>query len=200
MRRMIVAALAAVTLMAGALPAAAADELPSIVDVATADGNQFDRNSWDFDIVTEAIIATGLVDTVNGLGAENTVFLPYDAAFRRLVWEATGKWYWSEKQVFDAAVDALGVDAIRNVVLYHVVPGAAVDYKTALANDGLAVGTALSPDLKLTIDVKRGKWLQIDDLDTNDRDAFVPRWAADIETSQGFIHPVTRVLRPIDLP
>ncbi len=125
----------------------------------TADGNKFDRNWNDYDIVTEAVLAVLAAKPSSAVGVladgkvALTAFLPTDRAFRNLVGDLTGKWYRSESKVFDALVAAVGVDTVEAVLLYHVVPGATVTRKDALKADGAVLQTALA-GASVTVDVK----------------------------------------------
>ena len=81
---------------------------PTLADVLLSDGNQFDANPFDYDIVTEAVLLfPDLVAAASDPNAELTVFLPNDWAFRKLVADLTGRWPLREQAVFDA-VAALG--------------------------------------------------------------------------------------------
>ena len=62
-----------------------------------------------------------------------TAFVPNDRAFQLWRWDLTHRWYGSEQQVLTALAGAVGIDAIEQVLLYHVVPGATIDSGTALA-------------------------------------------------------------------
>ncbi len=199
-----VTAAAALTVTAGSAVEASSSET-TLADVLLADSdkdnrNGFDRRFWDYDIVTEAVLLfDDLVDAASDPDAELTAFLPNDLAFRRLVYELTGRWYWSEQRVFEQ-VAALGADTVKDVLLYHIVP-AKISYRDALRADGAVLGTLL-PEAEITVDV-RGfffKRVVLQDLDTNDRDARVVRPNLGGEAANGFAHGVNRVLRPVDLP
>ena len=91
-----------------------------------------DKNPYDFDIVTKAVLATGADATLASLPSF-TVFAPNDRAFEVLANRlgALGPNYRfgasvDEAKVFTALVDTLGVDTIREVLLYHVLPNARV--------------------------------------------------------------------------
>ena len=68
----------------------------SLAEVLTSDGNTWDRNSRDYDIVTEAVLAVLATkpDSPVGLLADGTVpltaFIPNDASFRKLAEDITG--------------------------------------------------------------------------------------------------------------
>jgi len=114
---LVAATFAATALAASASPASAGPG-STIVDVAVtaSGGGSFDTDHGDFDILVQAVLATGLDGFLAGTG-QHTVFAPTDQAFLDLTGETT------ESGAFDAAVDLLGVDGVRDVVSYHVAPG-----------------------------------------------------------------------------
>jgi uncharacterized surface protein with fasciclin (FAS1) repeats len=170
--------------------------------VLTADGNTFDRNPYDFDIVTQAALAVLAAKPKSAVGVladgntAVTAFIPTDRAFRRLVKSLTGKWVKKESDVF-AAVAGLGIDTVETVLLYHVVPGATIDKAAALHADGAVLTTAQGGTI--TVDVLcHGKGIKLID---NDPDARNPRVKIfDINAGNKQIaHGINRVLRPVDL-
>lgn len=202
----------AAILMAAPAAASAAPAAPSgtrsLAAVLTANGNgQFDGNPFDYDIVTQAVLAvvaakpsSPVALLANG-NVALTAFLPSDLAFRDLVRQLTGKTYSSEKQVFDALVAAAGVDTIEAVLLYHVVPGATIASSDAVKADGAALTTAQGG--KITVDVVVG-WLgvvRLIDQDPSDANPYLNPFALNINKGNKQIaHGITAVLRPIDLP
>ena len=169
-------------------------------DSAKDDPDGFDRRWWDYDIVTQAVLLfPDLVAAASDPNAQLTAFLPNDEAFRVLVKEITGERVRSEADVF-AAVASLGIDTVRNVLLYHIVP-ASISYRDARHADGAVLGTLLA-DSSITVDVRgpRWKYVQLADLDTNDRDPIVVDPNVGGTLVNGFAHGIDRVLRPIDLP
>lgn len=224
-------------LLTGALgmsvaPPAAAAEPPgtvSLAEVLTADGDQFDSDPTDYDIVTEAVLAvlTAKPGSAVGVLTDGTVpvtaFIPNDLSFKFLVKDLTGRWYFSEEKAFNALVDAVGVDAVESVLLYHVVPGVTIDSRTAFQSDGAVLPTALEGST-ITVDVVRGwcwkkhhgwkkhgwtkheggkhawKVIRLRDGDPDDIDPFVNPAALDInEGNLQIAHGIFLVLRPIDL-
>ena len=178
----------------------------TLADILLADSakdgpNGFDARFWDYDIVTQAVLLfPDLVEAASDPDAELTVFLPNDLAFRRLVYEITGTWLRSEAKVFDA-VASLGVDTVKNVLLYHIVP-ASISYRQALHADGAELDTLLE-GADVTVDVRGRKWwrtVRLIDLDTNDKDALVVRGNVGGKAANGYAHGISQVLRPIDLP
>ena len=189
-------------------PAQAAPSEQSLVAVLTAGGNgTFDNNWYDYDIVTQAVVAVlaakpnSNVKLLADGSVPLTAFIPNDRAFRLLAHDVSHNWQKTEKQVFAKLVAKLGVDAIEKVLLYHVVPGGPILAKDALKADGAKLATAL-PGASITVDVK-GKNVPViilRDRDRNDADPRVNPWQTDInEGNKQVAHGITRVLRPINL-
>lgn len=80
----------------------------TIVDIVLADDGEFD-------VLQAAVIKAGLVDALNGK-RQYTVFAPTDAAFIKTLGVA-------DEAAAIAAVDGLPVDALTNILLYHVTEG-----------------------------------------------------------------------------
>ena len=68
-----------------------------------------------FDVLKAAVIRAGLVDALNGKG-QFTVFAPTDEAFIALLDAA-------DEDAAIAAVNSLDVDALTDILLYHVTEG-----------------------------------------------------------------------------
>lgn len=208
MRKIIASALVAAGL-AGVAPGVASahghatDQ--TLADILLSDSGKddaagFDRRSWDYDIVTQAVLLfPDLVEAASNPDAELTVFLPTDKAFRDLVKDVTGQRLRSEADVF-AAVASLGTDTVRNVLLYHIVPGS-IAYRDAKRSDGAVLGTLLEGST-IEVDVKnRGaKKVRLIDADLDDHDPRVVQGDVGGAASNGYAHGIDRVLRPIDLP
>jgi transforming growth factor-beta-induced protein len=122
--------------------------------VATASKNP------DFEQLTAALTSAGLVATLQGPGPF-TVFAPTDAAFAALGTAPTG-------------------DALKNVLLYHVVAG-------AVGSGDLKAGTVPTQltNKNLTIDLTDG--VKINDAKVS---------TANVLTKNGIIHIVDKVLVP----
>ncbi|CUR59936.1 Beta-Ig-H3/fasciclin [metagenome] len=179
----------------------------SLAEVLTSDGNRFDRNARDYDIVTEAVLAVLAAKPTSpvGLLADGTVpltaFIPNDFSFRVLTKDLTGRWYRSEKRVFTKLAGAVGIDAVESVLLYHVIPGATIDSATALGADGVALDTALE-GASITVRVRcpRVPIIRLVDNDPNDINPWVNPRALDINKGNLQIaHGIVFVLRPADL-
>lgn len=217
--RALVTAVATIAALFAGAPAASAtggSSSPgdrSLAEVLAADGSGgFDRRWWDYDILEAAVLAVlaEKPDSAVGVLADGevalTAFLPRDQAFRQLAKDLTGDWVKKERDVFEALVAAAGVETIEAVLLYHVVPGATIDYRTAKKSDGAVLDTALA-DASVTVDVqtwkrwKRARWCRVVTLVDNDPDA---RNAAVVRPNINngnlqIAHGVSRVMRPIDL-
>ena len=179
----------------------------SLASVLTADGNQFDRDWYDYDIVTEAVLAVIAADTdatspVRLLADGSvplTAFIPNDRAFQVLVKDLTGQWVRTESEVF-AAVASLGIDTVEDVLLYHVVPGATITARDALRSDGAQLTTALGPTIGVKVPSRFLPIIVLRDQDPNDVDPVVNPFALDINRGNVQIaHGITFVLRPADL-
>ncbi len=166
-------AVAAVVVAAGTVPATAHSKTPgtnSLAAVLAADGDTFDSNWQDYDIVTEAVDAVlgAKPDSAVGVLADGSVavtaFIPDDRAFRILVNQISGSWLNSEEDVF-GAVAGLGIDTVETVLLYHVVPGATIDSATAAKSDGAALTTAAGA--AVTVDVRSKKEIRLVDADAD---------------------------------
>jgi uncharacterized surface protein with fasciclin (FAS1) repeats len=159
--------LAAVTTLVGSAllmsaPPATASQLgdKSLASLLLADGDTFDHNPYDYDILTQAVLAVldakpgSAVSVLADGKVPLTAFLPTDRAFKKTVHDLTGLWPKSEKRTF-GIVASLGIDTVEQVLLYHVVPGATIDSATALASDGVALSTAAGPSVTVDVFQKR---------------------------------------------
>lgn len=173
-----------------------------LTEVLAADGNRYDGNWADFDIVEKAVraVLTANPDSAVAVladgGTELTAFVPTDRAFRKLVRSATGDRPATEKATFAAAA-ALGIDTVEDVLLYHVVPGVTVTYAEARKAGGARLETALRSHLGVR--VNDGE-VRLVDRDRDARNARVIAAAKNLNKGNKQIaHGIDRVLRPIDL-
>ncbi|QCB93535.1 fasciclin domain-containing protein [Cellulomonas shaoxiangyii] len=208
--RRLAASLAATALAGGAVvglaPAASAAAPTSLAAVLAADGSGFDRSWYDFDIVDNAVGAVLAAKPGSPVAvlADGTVpltaFLPNDRAFQVLAHDLTHRWYGSEEKVFEALATAVGIDAIEQVLLYHVVPGATIDSAAALASDGVALTTAQGGTFTVDVISRRIPIVVLRDADRNDLNPLLVRSKLDINAGNPQIaHGITFVLRPSDL-
>lgn len=197
-KRLPVVALAvAATTLTTTAPAFAdskADAKGTIVDVVIAASGEsgLDDKGGDYDILREALVATGLAEAV-ATTDDITVFAPNDRAFLRLAHDL-GYEGGSEEGALTAVVEATGfVSAdepglLDDVLLYHVAPEARTIKQLRRAGE---IETLL-PDGTLRVRDSR-----VRDADTNDRNASA---TGTIRADNGIIVTVDRVLRPVDLP
>lgn len=191
-KRVIVTALATgALLVSAAAPASAAGHEPgTIVDVAVAasGGGAPDSNPYDYDLLVQAVLYTGLEGVLGDPNASFTVFAPNDQAFLTLVTDLTGVAPATEAEALTTIVTALSRDQISNVLLYHVTAGnlGKVDVNRAKSLT-MANGGIVKP---------RGVNLRDEGALTDPR---IVRGASDIQTSNGVIHTIDRVLIPGNL-
>ncbi|HEV2798823.1 MAG TPA: fasciclin domain-containing protein, partial [Nocardioides sp.] len=188
---------------ASAQRAAGEDPLAALL---TSDGDQFDNNAKDFDILTEAALAVvgakpgSPVALVADGTKRATVFAPTDQAFRLLAQDLTGKTIKSEKKIFEALVELAGVDTIETVLLYHVVPGATLTSGKVLKADGAKLKTATGQTVKVNVRMKPSLRVTLKDKDRDDRDPRAVLTALDLNKGNKQVaHGIDRVLRPINL-
>lgn len=200
----LVAALGVALPLTTVAPAQAAPGTRSLAQVLASDGNHFDRNRNDFDILAEAVkaVLAAKPDSPVAVLADGdtalTAFLPTDRAFKRLNAELTGTFLTNERKTFTSIVDNVDVDTIEAVLLYHVVPGATINRRAAERSDGAELTTALEGGT-VTVDVRRGHRVRLVDADTDDVNPRIVRF--DINRGNVQIgHGINYVLRPIDLP
>ena len=124
-------------------------------------------NDGEFDVLQAAVVRAGLVDVLNG-NRQFTVFAPTDAAFIKTLGVA------DEAEAI-AAVNALPVEALTNILLYHVTAGRHTS-TSVLAAPGY-------------------RMLNGDRL-TRDELAAAGIAATDISASNGVIHVINSVLIP----
>ncbi|MCI1262438.1 MAG: fasciclin domain-containing protein [Tetrasphaera jenkinsii] len=210
--KFLAAGIAIAALSAVASPASAADTTQrlgnrSLAAVLTSDGNRFDNNWNDYDIVTEAVLAVIAGDTNHNspvrLLADGSVpltaFIPSDLAFRNLVRALTGTRLTSERAVFDS-VASLGLDTVESVLLYHVIPGATITSDMAVKSNNATLTTALGAMLNVTVYNRAVPIIELRDKDPNAVNAFVNPYKLDINRGNKQVaHGITAVLRPMDL-
>ena len=142
------------------LPPAAEAPAPTIADLVS--------ETEQFSTLLSLLEVAELTEVLAGEGPF-TVFAPTNAAFAKLPQEAV-----------DAFLD--DTDALRNVLLYHVVSGAKVEAATAVTLE--AATMANGQDVGINFD---GSVLQINDAKVI---------ATDIDASNGVVHVIDTVLLP----
>jgi uncharacterized surface protein with fasciclin (FAS1) repeats len=203
-------AVTTVAIVASGLSATAANAhtatgTKSLAAVLTADKSGFDRNGRDFDILTAAVLAVLKAKPASPVGVLTdgntalTAFLPTDTAFEKLVADIQGKRRLPSEKAAFTAVAGLGIDTVETVLLYHVVPGATIDKRTALKSDNAKLTTATGATIKVDV---TGCWYRrvtLIDADRSDRNPRVVKFDINKGNRQ-IAHAIDAVLRPIDLP
>lgn len=121
----------------------------------------------EFDVLQAAVVSAGLVDVLNGK-RQFTVFAPTDAAFIKTLGVA------DEAEAI-AAVKDLPVDALTNILLYHVTGGRRISTSVLAA-----------PSYRMLNDEQL----------TRDELAAAGIEETDISASNGVIHVINSVLIP----
>jgi uncharacterized surface protein with fasciclin (FAS1) repeats len=178
----------------------------SLATVLTSDGNKFDKNGHDFDVVTEAVLAVLAAKPDSAVGmltdgdVKLTAFAPTDKAFKILASELTGTKVRSERKAL-STVAGLGIDTVETALLYHVVAGAKIPAKAAVKADGAKLETAQGGTIRVKVATKgHSVSIVLRDKDPNSRNAKVVASLVDINKGNKQIaHGIDRVLRPVDL-
>ena len=198
-------ALGAITAAAPAANAKAVGE-DSLAALLTSDGDDFDNNAKDFDILTQAALAVvaakpdSPVAVVADGTTRATVFAPTDQAFRVLVKDLTGKNIKSEKKIFESLVALAGVDTVEAVLLYHVIPGKTLTSGKVLKADGAKLMTAAGKTVKVDVRMKPSLSVTLKDRDKGAQDPKAVLSALDLNKGNKQVaHGIDRVLRPITL-
>lgn len=179
----------------------------SLAEVLTSDGNRFDHRGRDYDIVTEAVLAVlaakpdSPVKVLTDGSVPLTAFIPNDYSFKVLVADLTGHWPRSEKAAFTTLAGAVGIDALENVLLYHVVPGATITSGDALRANGVALDTALTgASFRVQVIYPAIPIVTLRDQDPDDVDPFLNPNALDLnQGNRQIAHGILLVLRPLNL-
>jgi serralysin len=162
--------------------------MPTITEIAVGDA-RFNILVNALGAIDAGIPGSNLVTTLDTAGADLTVFAPTDAAFGQLAVDLgyTGA-VTDETAVTNFLVANLPLTTLRDVVLYHVSPGAKTLAEVAALDDvpTLLTGATFSPDGPTLVDKEP---------DLIDPTLIV----TDIAADNGIIHAIDRVLLPIDL-
>jgi uncharacterized surface protein with fasciclin (FAS1) repeats len=130
-----------------------------IVDTAVEAG--------DFKTLAAALEKAGLVETLKGEGPF-TVFAPTDEAFEKLL-----------KELGITAEELLARKDLKDILLYHVVPGKVM---SGDLKEGMKAKTVAGKELTISLDP----------IQVNKANVVKP----DIEASNGVIHVIDKVLLP----
>ena len=159
----------------------------TVIAVSSLEGP--DDNAHDFDILLAAVLAdevltSAVLGTGDFAGVDFTVFAPTDKAFMRLTGTS------SEADAAAALGDLIGTEALRDIVLYHVIAGAAVSFEDAFATDAYSTKK---------VEMANGDMIKIRNfriIDGTHNRVWPKMGALDIRTTNGLIHTVYEVLLP----
>lgn len=190
--RLVVAAVAALALVFAATPAQAhGGYVPkgSIVDVAVkaSGGGTPDKNPWDYDLLVQAVVATGLDAALADKTKTYTVFAPNDRAFMRLVRDLTGTAPASEAAALQTITTAFTTDQIANILLYHVVAGKKLSPVKVITSKSLTMANG---------GVVKPRGITLRDETPSLADPRLVLWGVNIQAANGVIHTIDRVLVP----
>ncbi|MHC2998792.1 fasciclin domain-containing protein [Microbacterium sp. HJ5] len=190
--RTVVAIAAAAALTFAAAPAHAtggAKPTGSIVDIAVAasGGGTPDSNPWDYDILVQAVLATGLDGALADKTATWTVFAPNDRAFLRLVRDLTGATPASESEALTTITNAFTTDEIANILLYHVVAGQKLSPLKVITAKSLTMANG---------GIVKPRAFTLRDETPALADPRLVLWKINIPAANGVIHTIDRVLVP----
>lgn len=186
------AGVAALALVLTAAPAQAAEtsrSSGSIVDVlvAASGGGAPDRNAYDYDLLVQAVLATGLDSTLADPSGTFTVFAPNDRAFLRLVGDLTGTAPASEAAALTTLTTAFSTEQITDILLYHVVAGKKLGPVKVITSKSLTMANG---------GIVRPRGIFLRDETPTLRDPALVLWRVNIKAGNGLIHTIDRVLVP----
>jgi len=161
----------------------------TITDVAVkaSGGGTPDANPYDYDLLVQAVTATELAPVLADKTQKFTVFAPNDRAFERLVADLSGSYPTSEAAALSTAESALGLPAIKNVLLYHVVAGRKLGPLHVLLSRSLTMANG---------GIVRPRGITLRDETPSLRDPRLVLSGLNIQASNGVIHTIDRVLVP----
>ena len=170
----------------------------------TSDGNRFDRNWYDYDIVTEAVLAVLAAKPTSpvGLLTDGTVpltaFIPNDRAFQVLAYDLTKKWPTTEQKTFDAARRRRGRRRRSSRCCSTTSsPAPRSPRRRAVNANGAVLTTAQGGTIRVRVYNKYVPIVELRDQDPNDVNPFLNPRALDINKGNRQIaHGIVFVLRP----
>jgi uncharacterized surface protein with fasciclin (FAS1) repeats len=172
------------------------DDEKTITEIVLESGGEFDHDRHDFDILLNAVVVAGLADALDNPDDELTVLAPDDRAFIKLARDLGYDGY-DEAGAYDfivAALTDLGggdpIPVLTDVLLYHVSP------EEQDLHD-LRSYPEISTLLGAFIYQYRGELIDKEPEVANPK---IKVRKSDIEASNGYIHIISRVLIPLDLP
>jgi uncharacterized surface protein with fasciclin (FAS1) repeats len=176
----------------------------SLARLLAADGNRFDQNARDFDILDRAVrtVLRAKPDSPVAVLKDGrvalTAFAPTDQAFRLLAEEVSGRSLATERRVYRTLAELADVNTTEQLLLYHAVPGKTLTYRQVRATAGKRLRTGTGAFLRVRL---RNGFVTLVDADRNDANARVlPRLKNLNRGNRQIAHGIDRVLRPFDLP
>ncbi|EAT12124.1 fasciclin domain-containing protein [Bermanella marisrubri] len=160
---------------------ALSDENKTITELVVALAGA--QTGAEFTVLKDAVVAAGLDDDLGGEGPF-TVFAPTDAAFADLLQNAQGGPY----DDLNDLVNALGLEAVTDILLQHVV-SAKVNSNVVVLADGVSLAT-LNDEQSITIGVSNGS-VTADGSNVS---------VTDVYASNGIIHVIDTVITTDDNP
>lgn len=191
-RIMLTALISGALVLTAAVPAQATSGTAprgSIVDVAVAasGGGTPDNNGRDYDLLVQALLATGLAPVLADQSTKFTVFAPNDNAFRALVTDLTGSAPASEAAALTTITTALSTEQISNILLGHVVAGRSLGPVEVLVAGSIETANG---------SVIRPRGLKLRDANSAFTDATLLLSGINIKADNGVIHTISRVILP----
>jgi uncharacterized surface protein with fasciclin (FAS1) repeats len=175
------------TIPANASPANAPSGTIVDVAVAASGGGAPDANPYDYDLLIQALTATGLVPVLADTSTKFTVFAPNDRAFLRLVTDLTGTAPASEAAALTTITTAFSVAQIKNILLYHVVAGRSLSPLQVVFARSLTMANG---------GIVKPRVFTLRDTSPALQDPRLVLSAINIKASNGVIHTIDRVLVP----
>jgi uncharacterized surface protein with fasciclin (FAS1) repeats len=176
-----------------------------LAEVLVPNYSGFDHNKWNYNIVTNAVLAVLQADPKSPVAVladgtkPVTAFIPRDIAFYRLAKALTGTWPKNEQAAFNV-VAGLGIPTVEAVLEYHIVPGLTIDSATALQSDGATLPTLLKGQTFTVNVINRSNGtvgIELQDANPNFWNPWVALTQLDINKGNVQIaHGIGRVLMP----
>ncbi len=163
----------------------------SIAAYVASSGEGFDWNYADYDVLLAAASKAGLVGALADPNANLTLFAPNDLAFVLLARDL-GYSGFSEAGAWAFIDDNVPTSLLSAILLYHVAG------QELSAFDVILAGIFRNPIQSLLGETFQPSFLTLID---KDDDAANPTIFAplNVRTGNGFVHTISRVLRPADL-
>ena len=170
--------------------------LTEVLNLSRAD---FDDDLGDYDIFTYLFMEVWGAKPLSAVGVISdgymplTAFIPTDRAFRKLTTAITGKVLKNESVIANTVM-SLGVKAVEQVLLYHVVLGAPIESTAALQANGAVLTSANDKTFKVNV-----SWTVITlvDKDKTRKNAVVLLGKVDINSGHTQVaHGINQVMLP----